>query len=1098
MKLLGLYLGILFPLLLPLEGHGQVSAAAELGMPLYAELGMPLYTVHFTPGDYDGYFQNWGVVQDPRGVIYVGNTEGVLEYDGEQWRRIPTPTTARSLAVGAEGTVYVGLQGDFGYLKPDSVGLLKYASLLPVPAGADPVFKDVWGVHMTPEGVYFQTREYLFRWDGRHLRQWESVNGFHTSFEVRGKFYVREMGIGLQTMEGDSLHLVPGGTRFANSMIYMMAPYGARQILIGTRYEGFFLYDGITFTPFPTEADAFLKQYNLYYGSAMPGGLFALATLGGGVLILDAQGRLVGLLDAAAELPDGVINYVYPDRQGGLWLSLNNSGIVRVSFPSPVTRFDDALGLGGAVFDMVRYRGAVYAATGAGVYRLEAYPLADRIRQQHSHFVPVLQKDRKVPRAWGLLSADSVLFVATDEGLYRIDDGVGQPMEGTQALPVFILLESSVYKGRIYAGRKNGVAVLQSTPTGWHLRRVEGVDEDVRWLVEDQQGALWVGTRHEGILRLRFEQGLDAPPHIDHFGVEQGLPDNSMALAYVADRPLFYSTRGNGVYRFHDTPQKEDPAMGLFYPDAELSPFLEAAGDSLLMLAEDQAGSVWIAYANRVVVAERQPDGGYERREPVDLRFAKTTVEMIYPEDRVVWFSSGDLLYRYDRDIQTHSDTTFQALIRQIRTVALDELLFGGTYRTEAGVVSVAQRAALAPVLPYRLKELYFEFSALGFNHLTPLQYQYYLEGTEAGWSAWTTVREKTIVSLDEGSYRLHLRARNERGEVSREAVFAFRILPPWYRTWWAYVLYLFGACGVLFLGWKYREMVKAQRLAAQQAWELARERLVNERLQQANQSLQVANERLKQANKLKDEFLATTSHELRTPLTAILGFTDVLKCEIPEDAPYREFLGIIEQSGNRLMHTLTSLLEIAKLRAGVLELHREPVNLSRQAAEVLRMFSEMARQKDVALELVEPPQPIFAMIDSQAYERILSNLVGNAVKFTEAGRVSITFEQEQEQVCVYVRDTGIGIAENFLPDLFEEFRQESDGLARTHEGTGLGLAITARLVRLMDGEISVESRKNEGSIFRVAFPLYIPSKTISTGGISAAGDGWATGTRVQ
>ena len=143
---------------------------------------------------------------------------------------------------------------------------------------------------------------------------------------------------------------------------------------------------------------------------------------------------------------------------------------------------------------------------------------------------------------------------------------------------------------------------------------------------------------------------------------------------------------------------------------------------------------------------------------------------------------------------------------------------------------------------------------------------------------------------------------------------------------------------------------------------------------------------------------------------------------------------------------------------------------MTHRARKVVRLLTPLARDKGLTLKLSPPRHPVFAYLDGYGLERILYNLVGNAIKFTEKGGVEVAVEQEEDWVHIHVRDTGIGIEADFLPSLFTEFQQESSGLARSHQGSGLGLAITARLVELLDGKIDVASKKGEGSTFTVSF----------------------------
>ncbi|MDX1740940.1 MAG: HAMP domain-containing sensor histidine kinase, partial [Rhodothermales bacterium] len=246
-------------------------------------------------------------------------------------------------------------------------------------------------------------------------------------------------------------------------------------------------------------------------------------------------------------------------------------------------------------------------------------------------------------------------------------------------------------------------------------------------------------------------------------------------------------------------------------------------------------------------------------------------------------------------------------------------------------------------------------------------------------------------------------------------------------------------------------------------------ERVINERLNEANDQLQIANVRLQEAVTLKDEFLATTSHELRTPITAILGYASILRDEIPGE--YHEFVDIIEKSGERLMSTLNALLDLAKLRAGTMDVNIEEVDIGRLLARVVESRRLDANAKGLDLQFrIETSKPL-ARTDAYAVRRIAENLLDNALKFTDEGSVTIVVGGGADTIEIGFTDTGVGIDVEFLPILFDEFRQESGGLARTHSGNGLGLAIANRLADLVNGSISVESTKTIGSTFTVVVP---------------------------
>lgn len=242
----------------------------------------------------------------------------------------------------------------------------------------------------------------------------------------------------------------------------------------------------------------------------------------------------------------------------------------------------------------------------------------------------------------------------------------------------------------------------------------------------------------------------------------------------------------------------------------------------------------------------------------------------------------------------------------------------------------------------------------------------------------------------------------------------------------------------------------------------------VTQRVEQRRALLQAKTEaeRLAQA---KASLLTNMSHEIRTPLTSMLGISELLAEEASGEAG--ELASLLQESGWRLMRTLDSILTLAQLDSNAVEIQRRPLDVGKAVSSIVRTFEPEAAQKRICIEVHIPERPIEALADAAALDQIIMNLLSNAFKFTRKGRVAVRVEHQDEFVRVDVEDTGVGISESFLPYLYEEYRQESEGLRRNFEGSGLGLAIVKRLVDMMDGRIDVESRDGVGTKFSVELP---------------------------
>ena len=1008
---------------LGLAGLVTFSVSQADGQPVSPdEAGMPLFQ-GFAREDYGGHAQNWDVVQDTKGFLYVANNGGVLQFDGVSWRKIrPGSKVARSLAVGSQGRVFVGGAAEIGYLALGPQDEPRYVSLVDQIPEADRQFSDVWKTHALPTGaVYFQAEERLFRWHEGALDVWKPEIKFRRSMVVNGKFYVIDRQGEFFVLEDDALHLASFGAPFAETRPTGLFPHGPNTLLVATRSHGLRICQTGSTDPDPCEShgspelNEFLKQVELYSGTLLPEGVLALGTRRGGLVLIDSEGRLLRVFDKSTGLRSDSVWALAPDRDGGLWLGLND-GLNRLEMRSPLSVFDSSLGLPETTFHVARHSNQLHAATSRGVSKLE------RARNSLPRFVPIPEVQGF---CWALISTPEGLLAGCAEGLYNLDPGrrIWEDPHNT----VYAMHRSHSDPNKLYLGLRDGVARLAFEAGTWREEgRIPGIWEQIRSIVEDDSGHLWLGTRAEGVLRIEADASLD-DSRVRRFGVEEGLPDTWLEVHTVAGQVRVLGSLT--LYRF-------DPKTEGFLPDDSFGPRW------IMELTEDSQGNVWIVSGEDSVVARPTPEGGYFLS-PTGLRRIPEPrpMEVVAEADGSVWVLSTQRLVRLDTTVELEPDPDYPVWVRRI-TSADGSVLHDGPHGHSRDHV----------VWPYENNALRFSFAAPRFDGLEHTEYRTFLEGFDEEWSDWSTETYRDFTNLWEGGHTFRVQARDVYRLVSHEDQFTFRILPPWYRTWWAYGVYTSAF---------------AMLLAA--SAQLYRRRLHRERINNA---------RLRELDRLKDEFLANTSHELRTPLYGIIGLAETMHDSLTNDRPaeeqnpqFRTQLATMIHSGHRLARLVGDLLDFSSLERGELDLVRQPLVLRTLVAQVYTLVRPLAESKQLALTTAIPEDLPRVDADERRLEQILLNLVGNAIKFTREGEVEVLARAHGGEVSITVRDTGPGIAAEDRERIFRAFEQADGSAARRVGGTGIGLAVSRRLVELHGGELTVESSPGAGSSFTLTLP---------------------------
>ncbi len=802
---------------------------------------------NYTAEEYGAQPQNWCVARDARGVMYFGNNDGVLMYDGVRWRLIPIPngSPARSILALPDGRIFVGAVGDFGQLADGPDGRLRFVSLVERLPAAERTFADIWETVAAGNTICFRGEEAVFLWDGanlRALRPERPAERFQVGSAAGDRIWLKQKDIGLVFIRDGAISRPPGGEWFAKKQVYAVLPFDAARVLVATREDGLVLFDGTTATPFAPEASGWLKENLVYNGCALPDGRFAFATLRAGAGVVDRDGALVETLDRAGGLQNATSYAVFGDASGSLWLALDD-GIARAELSAPVSFFDEKNGVPATTYAGTDWNGAFYLATAAGVVRLKPGAGA---------FEPV---DGLKLQGWTLLPVEEGLLVGAYEGVFLLKaDGQVTKIIESEGNTALVFRRRPDDPNEIFIGRRGGLTRLRRENGEWRDGgAVAGIREQVRTLAFAADGTLWCGTGADGLLAVTvFNLGQkDASPvprtrlvvgtAVKAFKPADGLPFPTGNAVAEINGEVWVTTR-RGLRRADKgglTPLSVHPEVD----GAETGGLLRGSDGRLHLVADGRPLTL-------------VPDG---KNWKVDRRLFGLIPEgsfdgMFFDAQGVVWLGTAKRLYRCDPAVPASPTSAAAPLVRRVGAGS-ETVLFDGL-DPNRGVAATS----------FENNRLRFESGFPAYAREGANRFQYWLEGEERGWSAWTAEPFRDY-TLREGQYTFRVRARDAFGAVSREAVYRVRVRPPVWRTWWAYLLYMGIAVGLTFVGFRLRLRQLNRRTAelenkvADRTSELnsavAELRDAHAEAEARNRQLSAANDRIADQNRQLDRKVA-------------------------------------------------------------------------------------------------------------------------------------------------------------------------------------------------------------------------------------------------
>lgn len=744
--------------------------------------------------------------------------------------------------------------------------------------------------------------------------------------------------------------------------------------------------------------------------------------------------------------------------------------------------------------------GVIWVGTVNGVSYFNSQPSAFR----HIAHEPDNENSLNSNDVWAILEdEDGILWIGTNRGLNRIDRDTGDviriaPDENDPAklLSRLVMGVNQTKDGTIWVGTRRGGLHVVDKETGQIAERFvrkEGDPGSLQtdnpwWILEDSKQRTWISSGGVGCLQQMLEPGRFKS--FCHDDSDEDTPSHDWARYMIEGRDgtLWLATWGGGLDRI-------DPDTLLFKhykhnPADRNTP----TSDFILSIYEDDEGILWLGTYG----------GGLSRFEPTTETFTHfTTNDSDLPSDAVygiqpdddgrLWLSTNGGLVRFDpvtgamrvfglsdgiQALEFNSGASFRS--------KSGELFFGGIngvnafFPSEVGNDSTRHRVVMtslqaggsmierpgpeAPIqvaLPYvdeiRLRpnerDITIGFASLQFLQSDLNRYRYKLDGYDDKWVEAGRKQTATYTNLDRGRYTFRVAASNSDGIWTEDAlVVEIDAAPFFYETTLAWILY--GLALVGFLVWLFR--YRRNRLILQHKLEI--EHLETQKLRELDRS--------------RSLFFANVSHEFRTPLTLTLGpVDDVLAgAHGAVSSAARKQLVLARRNAARVLDLINQILDVARLEAGKTQLRASRLDLGTFVEEVARAFESLAERKNITFTIEKLTSSLDVWADPLQLEKVLTNLLSNAFKFTR-GTVRVTVFSRNQSVCFSVRDNGHGIPEEEIPLVFDRFHQVSSASPNANPGTGIGLALSREIVELHGGYIELESEEGFGSTFTVRLP---------------------------
>ncbi|MBD3629606.1 triple tyrosine motif-containing protein [Cyclobacterium sp.] len=815
---------------------------------LCQSLALP-FTRYYSSQEYQGGIQNYAITQHASGLLYVANNYGLLVHDGTTWRRfsLPNSTKTRHVQVDENGTVYVSGQGEFGTFSPNDKGQLVFKSLKDSLPESFQNLEEVWKVFLGNEHIYFCTTDRIFVFDHKQCFNYslESQSAFESFYFSNNTLFVNERQTGLKKLENGSFSLV--NSYFSDKLITGLLRTGSSEYLVFTRDNGIYELTGESVAKWKTAPELTINAV-----LRLSNGHIALATQLDGLLLINTEGKELMKLDKESGLNNNSIVSLFEDLSGNLWLGHNN-GLSMIQLSLPFGKINQYSGLTGTGYHATNEQGKLYLGTNNGVYVQQS----DVYGSKNMELIPNTNG-----QVYQVKSIQGFLLVAHNDGALSIRNNRAEKIAGPEGIWNFQLLKD--HPNLILAGSYQGLHLFEKKAENLtYLRKIEGFEESSRVIEQDENGDIWVAHGYKGLYKLRLDSTLSAV-EVAYFGTDQGLPSNIFNNVWKINNRLIFTTQ-EGVFRYNEFQQD-------FERDPIFDPYFE--NDFLIhYLLEDQMGNIFFIGETEMGVLEKKVDGSYHKHfqvfNPLLPLLNDDLPNISATRGNEVLFAANEGFIRFSLNENNFQAPVFPTLIRAVYlTGPSDSLIF-------AGNVSQHLPSSGMTEIPYKKANIRFESSNPTPNNEKDLRYQYWLEGFEEDYGEWIDKREKAYTNLREGKYVFHARSRNIYGAISPVSTFSFEVLPPWYRSKLAYMVYIFVLLVNFYMAYRiiekrYQKKTLQIKTASKQAIEAKESEL---KVSQKEVE-KLRTEKLKQEIQIKNKELAAATMHLITKN----GFIDQMR----------------------------------------------------------------------------------------------------------------------------------------------------------------------------------------------------------------------------